>query len=522
MKHTRGFTLLTAIVVTSMLLLVSFVVADVTLKELQIAYTGQESQYAFYNADSGTECAEYWDTHDEGGSAFATTTPQTITCNNEVINSSQIVNTIPSQNAVIGAVNSGGSGDGSCGNGYSSCRSITFDANKAGSSDTQNFAALISGTYSYLATDGNPGGEIQNTTTQTGGGASITVPADLVFATDSTCSNKLNWEFEDYNPSTGAMDVWVNIGTLHGSAYGSDSQIYECYGKPSVTTWQGNVPGTWDSNYKIVYHAPNGTTLSVTDSTGNNNNGTKNNVAAATGQIDGGVDFTGQDNTYYVHTPSINIGTTFTVETWAKPAAADVANGNGYHRLLTNSYSNGFYLGSDSTAANQMIFIVANNFNLVASGITAGNWYHIVGTLSGGTATLYINGQSVGTPQTGLTPSIGSHEIGWGLEDFPGWSGMADELRISTTARSADQILAEYNNQSSPSTFYTVGSEQSSGGGSGGSGTPASSIFEVDFSHGCAIVQVTKNGGTEIDSRGYNTCDVNSANRFERGIKITY
>ncbi len=57
----KGFTLLVAIVVTSMLLIISFVVANVAFKQLVLANSNQESQYAFYNADSGIECAVYWD-----------------------------------------------------------------------------------------------------------------------------------------------------------------------------------------------------------------------------------------------------------------------------------------------------------------------------------------------------------------------------------------------------------------------------------------------------------------------------
>ena len=82
-KLKSGFTLLVAIVVTSMLLLVSFVVVNVALKQLVLANSSQESQYAFYNSDSGMECAIYWDLKNSSGpSAFSTTTPSTISCNN--------------------------------------------------------------------------------------------------------------------------------------------------------------------------------------------------------------------------------------------------------------------------------------------------------------------------------------------------------------------------------------------------------------------------------------------------------
>jgi hypothetical protein len=39
------------------------------------------------------------------------------------------------------------------------------------------------------------------------------------------------------------------------------------------------------------------------------------------------------------------------------------------------------------------------------------------------------------------------------------FNGDVDELRISSTNRSTNWIAAEYNNQSSPGTFITMGSE---------------------------------------------------------------
>ena len=100
---TRGFTLLISIVTTSMLLLVSFVIINVTLKQLILAYSGSESQYAFYNADSGAECASYWDLKNGLVSAFDPTTPGTISCNSQTISTgSQTVPTNPTQPSVIG------------------------------------------------------------------------------------------------------------------------------------------------------------------------------------------------------------------------------------------------------------------------------------------------------------------------------------------------------------------------------------------------------------------------------------
>jgi Tfp pilus assembly protein PilX len=86
-KSNAGFTLLVAIVTTSILLVVSYVIANVALKQLTISYSNQESQYAFYNAESGIECAIYLDLKIAGGSVFATSSgPVMYACGDTSLN----------------------------------------------------------------------------------------------------------------------------------------------------------------------------------------------------------------------------------------------------------------------------------------------------------------------------------------------------------------------------------------------------------------------------------------------------
>jgi hypothetical protein len=40
------------------------------------------------------------------------------------------------------------------------------------------------------------------------------------------------------------------------------------------------------------------------------------------------------------------------------------------------------------------------------------------------------------------------------------FNGSIDEIRVSSIARSSSWISTEYANQNSPSTFYTIGTEQ--------------------------------------------------------------
>ncbi len=75
----QGFTMLVAVIVTGMLLIISFAVVNIAVRQLILASSNEESQHAFYAADSGVECAVYWDFRN-GVSAFSTTSVSQISC----------------------------------------------------------------------------------------------------------------------------------------------------------------------------------------------------------------------------------------------------------------------------------------------------------------------------------------------------------------------------------------------------------------------------------------------------------
>ncbi len=80
MKTQRGFTLLFAVVATSLLMGVTLGILNLTTKQLILSSVGRDSQLAFYAADSGAECARYWDLRSNAFTPDATTT---IHCNGQ-------------------------------------------------------------------------------------------------------------------------------------------------------------------------------------------------------------------------------------------------------------------------------------------------------------------------------------------------------------------------------------------------------------------------------------------------------
>ncbi|SRR6266481_7084728 len=78
----RGFTLLIAVILSTVVLTVGLSLLDVAYKQVILSSTAKQSQAAFYNADSALECALFYD---QKSDAFDFTAPAgagTISCNN--------------------------------------------------------------------------------------------------------------------------------------------------------------------------------------------------------------------------------------------------------------------------------------------------------------------------------------------------------------------------------------------------------------------------------------------------------
>lgn len=334
---------------------------------------------------------------------------------------------------------------------YSYCKTITVDNTKV-DADLSGFPMLIDITDSDLASKANSNG------------------GDITF-TDSS-GNRLYYERELY--SAGRLVAWAST-TLANS---SDTVINMYYGSTTAVS-NGHFPqGVWDSNYKAVYHLPNGTTLTSNDSTSNAYNMTNNSGTATTGKLDGGVNLSGSGQ--YLYKTSFYVGTTVTAEAWVHSS---------------NFSQNGMVLEQSNVNATWALFFEGTNLTWRGAsdtsvlygvgGISNSNWHHIVGTQTGTTGTLYVDGVQVSSGTVTAvgnntsTLNIGSFDTGAGYL----FTGKIDEARVSNVVRSADWIKTQYNNQSATSTFYTISSEYGNtcaAAGGGGASSYSPIFFETD------------------------------------------
>jgi len=352
-----------------------------------------------------------------------------------------------------------------CGsNGYSYQRAIVIDHTKVPNTDQTSFPVLISGTYPFLATAAN-GGRLQNANGY-----------DIVFSSDPNGQNLLDYEIDSYNGQSGAAAYWVRIPILSHTA---DTTLYMWYGNPSITGSQENKPGVWSNGYAGVWHFGTPSALSTADSTINANNGINNGVAPTSGIIGGAGTFDGSGSTYLdiPSNASFKPGTAITLEAWVNMTAITTspviysldyrADGNWYG--VTDAYALNFGSNSSSPGMEVAVNGVQEQNGLNENSIPVGQWTHIVGTYDGSNLITYVNDAAVATsPQNGPIDYGASQDLDIGIYTQYGAvygypegaiNGLIDEARISSVARSADWIATEYNNESSPSIFYTLSAE---------------------------------------------------------------
>lgn len=92
--------------------------------------------------------------------------------------------------------------------------------------------------------------------------------------------------------------------------------------------------------------------------------------------------------------------------------------------------------------------------------ISVNVWTYACFVYDGSAFRLYKDGASDSDLTTGTDVNSIPNDFYIGSGYNSGFNGIIDEFRISNTARSAQWIETEYNNQSSPSIFYSIGSEQ--------------------------------------------------------------
>jgi Tfp pilus assembly protein PilX len=98
LKEKKGFTLLMSVLIASLVLSIGLGIFSLILRQFMLTSSSKESFYAFYAADSGMECALYWDVNK---AAFATSSTSgsgsNVVCNGQDIDANWTIASTPTQ-----------------------------------------------------------------------------------------------------------------------------------------------------------------------------------------------------------------------------------------------------------------------------------------------------------------------------------------------------------------------------------------------------------------------------------------
>ena len=322
---------------------------------------------------------------------------------------------------------------------------ITIDSDHI-DSELQDFPVYIDlSTLSsgFWNTVQNGGGDIRITTKD----GTTEVPREIVSADTTTDTGELHFK-SPFLSDTQDSTFYIYYGNSTASDYATSAT----YGAENV----------WDDDFVLVSHDGGGT-----DSTSNNNDGTGYggvSIGTATGQVGGATEFDGGGD--YIDTvddPLDITGNEMNIGFWMK-VDTDDAQGITSNENTGTSFGYRVFLWT----GRDIIFDIGNGsgYGRVRCDecFALDEWIYVTALYDGLDLTLYTNGSELLTGDSwtdNITATDYATRIG-GIANYSGRNldGNLDEFRISSTARTADWISAEYENQNSPNTFYVPGGEE--------------------------------------------------------------
>ena len=347
---------------------------------------------------------------------------------------------------------------------YSHRKKITIDnAMVSGGSDLSNFPVLINinNDASLVAT--SLGGKVAS-----GAG-------EFVF-TSSDGTTKLDHEIEYYSDTLGHLIAWVEVPTL---ATATDTILYLYFGGPTSGATNQNKTGTWNTDYKAVWHLGNGDSTAsnfYTDSTSNIAHGTLTDVDGdstdITGKIVKAVKFNGDAD--YITTADVPFDfertNSFSGSAWIKTPSFSGTERSIFGKGEDTPFRGWAFYAEPATIKGFLISTWTSNVleKDSAAAVDDDLWHHVAFTYLGADPSLasnmnlYVDGAlSNGTvAKDTLTATILNNvslKIGADCITVCNiFEGVIDEARVSGAVLTAGWITTEYNNQNSPGTYVTA------------------------------------------------------------------
>ena len=339
-------------------------------------------------------------------------------------------------------------------NGYAARRRVVVPPQSQISQVAENFVLMISLTEDGLRYQAN-GGQLRSAN-----------GFDINF--EDTGENGLDFDIEQYDPSTGELRCWVRIPVWDLS---QRLELLLYYGNSSISADQSNPIGVWRGY--IARWSESGS-----DTSGNGlglvvDGVSPDNLIGPAGSYNG-------NSTMLLNDASFQNGLSeFTIQAIIKADATIVGTDSGILTEGTITGSDGQagitlqYLASSAGGTPNIIHFKArctdgNTFVLSSSNQHSSEMQVLHGSWRAGeTPKLYIDGRldpasASSAIRSGTTVATGPFYIGTGPRNSAsgGWNGLIDEVRFAEREIPAEIIAIESVNIATPELLYGVGAEE--------------------------------------------------------------
>ena len=286
-----------------------------------------------------------------------------------------------------------------------------------------------------------------------------------VYFVDNT-GTPIAFEITAWNKSSGTLQAWVRIAHLAPTpGMPNPNELHLRFG--GITAPQA-FDGTdvFDNNFSAVWHLDGLSGTTVADATATTPGTLSGTATPAPGQLGNGLAFTGTASSVSFTSP-ITGGGSSTMSAWVDEAPSSAAYSYALIVIGTAATDQARWFYAMHGGHNQSICAGLYSDDDVPSPaniLPDTSWKKLDWVYDGNAkrSRLYVDGTEIdslvlGTASTtstaGMFANAPAAYQNYGTTAF---NGVLDEVRISKSARSANWLRTEYNNQHDPGSFYTV------------------------------------------------------------------
>jgi len=304
-----------------------------------------------------------------------------------------------------------------------------------------NLANLVAGFHTNVKANG---ADIRVTKSD----GTTEVPREVVFYDSATDTGELHFKADGTLSNTVDTDFYI----YYGNAGASEPAVTDTYGRNNV----------W-SSYLSVYHlneAANTTSGGYKDATGSRDGtGVSTTLTEVNGALAGkAANFDGSADRIGLGNSAAFQLTSGTFSAWINTASA----GAGHRGVVVKGEASGMFLEGDTLSFYDWGSAATRDSNQDPTNST---WRHNAFTFQSGVGSgskLYLDGSNVLTNTMTVSNQTVEVQIACNTSTpNQHFAGYIDEVRIASSILTATWLSTEYNNQSSSSTFYVDGAEES-------------------------------------------------------------